>query len=128
MGDTKRAAKQSKKQCGQKMMFQKQKYFRSKKHLQLVASLPCQLCSVQGQSQAAHSNWTQWGGKGKSIKASDEYTAALCQTCHYEIDAGAKWSKVERQEAWKTAHEKTVQLLLQTNQWPVDIPIPNTAK
>ena len=128
MGDTKRAAKQSKKQCGQKMMFQKQKYFRSKKHLQLVASLPCQLCDVQGQSQAAHSNWTQWGGKGKSIKASDEYTAALCQTCHYDIDQGAKWSKAERQQAWNIAHFKTVQLLVDTNQWPVDIPIPDIAK
>jgi hypothetical protein len=45
-------------------------------------------------------------------------------TCHYEIDAGAKWSKVERQKAWQTAHKKTVQLLLQTNQWPLDIPVP----
>jgi hypothetical protein len=124
MGYTKRAAKQSKKQCNQKMMFQKQKYFRSKKHLQLVASLPCQLCDVEGQTQAAHSNWTQWGGKGKSIKASDEYTAALCQSCHYDIDQGAKWSKVERQLAWKVAHYKTVQVLTDSGQWPVDIPVP----
>jgi len=109
-------------------MFQKQKYFRSKKHLQLVASLPCQLCDVEGQTQAAHSNWSQWGGKGKSIKASDEYTAALCQICHYDIDQGAKWSKAERQLAWKVAHYKTVQLLVDTNQWPVDIPIPSIAE
>jgi hypothetical protein len=110
------------------MIFQKQRYFRSKKHLQLVASLPCQICDTEGQTQAAHSNWSQWGGKGKSIKASDEYTAALCQTCHYDIDQGAKWSKAERQSAWKIAHFKTVQVLTDSGQWPVDIPIPEIAQ
>jgi hypothetical protein len=107
-------------------LFQKHQYVRSKKLLKLVASLDCQLCGSNHFVQAAHTNWG--GGKGRSIKADDNLTAALCMTCHYEIDAGAKWSKVERQEAWQTAHHKTVQLLLQTNQWPVDIPIPNTAK
>lgn len=110
------------------MMFQKQKYFRSKKHLQLVASLPCQLCGVQGQSQAAHSNWTQWGGKGKSIKASDEYTVALCQICHYEIDQGAHLSKDERKQMWLKAHVATVENLCNQGKWPIDIPIPNTAQ
>jgi len=49
-------------------------------------------------------------------------------TCHYDIDAGAKWSKAERQQAWQVAHYKTVQLLVDTNQWPVDIPIPSIAE
>lgn len=77
--------------------------------------------------QAAHSNMAQHG-KGRSIKASDEYSAALCMSCHYEIDQGAKWSKAERQQAWQMAHFKTVQLLVDTNQWPVDIPVPDIAK
>jgi hypothetical protein len=106
------------------MMFQKHAYVRSKKLLKLVASLDCQLCGSGVCVQAAHSNWTQWGGKGKSIKASDEYTAALCQSCHYDIDQGAKWSKAERQLAWKVAHYKTVQVLTDSGQWPVDIPVP----
>ena len=108
------------------MQYLKQKYVRSQKLLKLVAALSCQLCGTEHGIQAAHSNWG--GGKGRSIKADDNLTAALCMTCHYEIDAGAKWSKAERQEAWQTAHEKTVQFLLQTNQWPVDIPIPNITK
>ena len=109
-------------------MIAKHPYVRSKKLLKLVASLECQLCGSGVCVQAAHSNWTQWGGKGKSIKASDEYTAALCQSCHHDIDQGAKWSKAERQLAWKLAHHKTVQLLVDTNQWPVDIPIPEIAQ
>ena len=109
-------------------MFPKQKYFRSKKHLKLVASLPCQVCGTENQTQAAHSNWAELGGKAKSLKASDEYTAALCLKCHWEIDQGNKWSKVERQQAWKSAHYKTVQLLVDSGQWPVDIPIPDIAK
>ena len=77
--------------------------------------------------QAAHSNMAQHG-KGRGIKASDEYSAALCMSCHYEIDQGAKWSKAERQLAWNVAHYKTVQVLTDSGQWPVDIPIPDIAK
>jgi len=105
-------------------MIAKHPYVRSKMLLKLVASLDCQLCGSGDCVQAAHSNWSQWGGKGKSIKASDEYTAALCQSCHYDIDQGAKRSKAERQLAWKVAHYKTVQALTESGQWPVDIPVP----
>jgi hypothetical protein len=109
-------------------MIAKHPYVRSKKLLKLVASLDCQLCGSGVCVQAAHSNWTQWGGKGKSIKASDEYTAALCQSCHHVIDQGTRLSKAERQSAWRLAHHKTVRLLVDTNQWPVDIPIPEIAQ
>ena len=101
----------------------KQRYIRSKPLLKLVASLDCQRCGSGSQVQAAHSNMAQHG-KGKSIKASDEYTAALCQTCHFEIDQGAKMSRAERQDAWTAAHIKTVRSLLDAGQWPVDIPVP----
>jgi hypothetical protein len=105
-------------------MILKHPYVRSKKLLKLVASLDCQLCGSAHFVQAAHSNWTEWGGKGRGIKASDEYTAALCFTCHYVIDQGTKLSKVERQLAWKAAHHKTVRSLTESGRWPVDIPIP----
>jgi len=104
----------------------KHPYVRSKKLLRLVASLDCQLCGSSHFVQAAHTNWG--GGKGRSIKADDNLTAALCMTCHYEIDAGSKWSKAERQTAWKLAYYKTVQVLTESGQWPVDIPIPSIAK
>ena len=101
----------------------KQRYIRSKPLLKLVASLDCQRCGSGSQVQAAHSNMAQHG-KGKSIKASDEYTAALCQTCHFEIDQGAKMSRAERQTAWIAAHIKTVRSLLDSGKWPVGIPVP----
>lgn len=107
-------------------MIAKHDYIRSKKLLRLVASLDCQICGSGSMVQAAHINWG--GGKGKGIKADDNLTAALCQPCHYDIDQGAKWSKAERQLAWTVAHYKTVQVLTDSGQWPVDIPIPNVAK
>jgi len=104
-------------------MIAKHPYVRSKKLLKLVASLDCQLCGSGVCVQAAHTNWG--GGKGRGIKADDNLTAALCMSCHHDIDQGAKLSKAERQSAWRMAHHKTVQLLVDTNQWPVDIPIPD---
>lgn len=104
------------------MQILKQNYFRSKKHLRNVASLPCQCCGTDGYTQAAHSNWSEWGGKAKSLKASDEYTAALCLKCHYEIDQGAHLSKDERKDMWLKAHRATIEAL--GDQWPAEVPIP----
>jgi nitrite reductase/ring-hydroxylating ferredoxin subunit len=103
-------------------MIPKHPYVRSKKLLKLVASLDCQHCGSGHMIQAAHTNWG--GGKGRGIKADDNLVAALCQTCHFEIDQGSKLSKAQRQQAWMIAHYKTVQTLVNTGQWPVDITIP----
>jgi hypothetical protein len=108
-------------------MIPKHNYVRSKKLLKLVASLDCQHCGSGHMVQAAHSNMAQHG-KGRGIKASDEYTAALCLKCHYEIDQGAKFSREARQTAWMAAHIATVRKLVDSGQWPVDIPIPNQAQ
>ena len=99
-------------------------YFRSKKHLKNVASLACQNCYIEGQTQAAHSNWSEHG-KGRGIRASDEFTAALCQTCHAELDSGARLNKEQRRNLWQMAYQKTVNKLIENNLWPVDIPLPN---
>lgn len=99
------------------MMIPKFNYFRSKQHLKNVAELPCQNCYIEGQSQAAHSNWAEHG-KGRGIKASDEYTAALCQKCHTELDQGAKLFKEQRQELWTMAWQKTMARLKEQNKWP----------
>lgn len=73
-------------------------------------------CGREGQTQAAHSNQLQHG-KGKGIKASDEYTAALCLKCHYEIDMGNKLTKEERREEWNRAWIRTVAELKERRQW-----------
>ena len=100
----------------------KHQYVRSQKLLKLVAGLACQNCGIDNGVQAAHTNWG--GGKGRGIKADDNLVAALCLKCHYEIDQGAHLSKDERQEMWAKAHQKTVDELVNNNQWPKDVPIP----
>ncbi len=105
------------------MQIKKFNYYRSKKHLKNVASLDCQICGATGFIQAAHSNQMQHG-KGRGIKSSDEYTAALCLKCHYDIDQGKELSKEERQEMWEKAHIATVKKLYIQGAWPVDVPIP----
>lgn len=84
----------------------KTKYWRSKKHLQNVASLHCQNCGLEGQTQAAHSNLSIHG-KGRGIKASDEFTAALCFFCHFELDAGHDLTRVQKQQMFLHAMKKT---------------------
>jgi len=98
----------------------KTQYVRSKRLLEVVASLNCQNCGHY-LSQAAHSNWG--GGKGRGIKASDNYVAALCQACHTEVDTGNRLSKEERQALWLNAHLKTLHYLLLTDQWPHGVPV-----
>ena len=98
----------------------KTQYVRNKRLLEVVASLQCQHCGHY-QSQACHSNWH--GGKGRGIKASDNYVAALCQKCHYEVDQGVRLSKAERQDMWFNAHIKTLHFLLITDQWPRGVPV-----
>lgn len=87
-------------------MRQKFQYFRSKKHLENVASLPCQHCGLEGQTQAAHSNMAVHG-KGRGIKASDVFAAALCFACHHDLDAGHSLTKDEKQKMFFDALKST---------------------
>lgn len=92
------------------MMFPKFIYYRSKAHLKRVAELPCQICGAHG-CQASHSNQAIHG-KGRGIKASDEFTAALCPNCHYEIDQGKRLNKEEKLAWWNEAYESTKRALV----------------
>ena len=103
-------------------MIPKFKYFRSKKHLKNVASLACQHCGLEGSTQAAHSN-RLIHGKGRGVKASDEYTAALCIRCHFILDQGSKLTKEERVEMWEKAHRKTIERLIELDLWPDEVKI-----
>jgi hypothetical protein len=90
-------------------MFPKHQYVRDKALLKRVAQLDCQHCGSGEMVQAAHSNWG--GGKGRGIKADDNLVAALCLKCHWEIDQGVKLTKLERQEMWQRAHQRTMRAL-----------------
>jgi len=99
------------------------KYWRNKQHLKNVASLPCQNCGIEGQTQAAHSNLSIHG-KARGLKASDEFTAALCFACHHELDAGNKLDKQQKQELWFRAFRNTWLELLDRNLVVDKLPIP----
>lgn len=88
--------------------------YRNKAFLRAVASLPCQLCGKEGETQAAHANWTEYG-KGMAIKAHDCYSAALCVTCHSNIDQGSKLTYQERKELWEAAWRKTILVLFESS-------------
>jgi hypothetical protein len=99
-------------------------YIRSNKLLHACRYLACQNCgSRAGTCVAAHSNWAEHG-KGRGIKASDQYIAALCLECHHALDQGKEMTEVERRAMWDRAHAKTVHEILALGMWPVDIPLP----
>ena len=102
---------------------EKHQYIRSGKLLRIVSNMPCQSCYKYGETQAAHTNWGH--GKGRGIKADDNYVAALCQTCHYLIDQGATMTKKERQEMWHRAFVRTMEKIRKDGQWPIGVPFPD---
>ena len=82
--------------------------YRNKKLLEVVRECPCQHCGIEdGTVVAAHSNQLI-DGKGRGLKAHDYRIAALCFTCHSELDQGRDLSKSERVNMWEDAHRKTV--------------------
>ena len=66
---------------------------RDAKRLAAVRLLPCVKCG-HPDSQAAHSNSAKHG-KGRSIKASDEFTVPLCHSCHHRFDTFQLGNRVE---------------------------------
>lgn len=83
--------------------------------MELYRTIPCQHCGIDdGTVAGAHSNQAAHG-KGKGIKASDEFAASLCAKCHKLIDSG-NLTRDEATEIWQKAHEKTLELLVKTNE------------
>jgi len=92
-------------------------YVRDKRILEFCRTLSCQSCGIDnGTVVAAHSNQSIHG-KGRSIKASDQYVAALCYECHFEVDQG-RLCRVTKQMIWNEAHERTKNHLIRAGLWP----------
>lgn len=72
-----------------------------------VASLDCVRCGRAGETQCAHRNQ----GKGMGLKTDDALTAALCTTCHREIDQGSTMTRDERRAAIDEAILQTIREL-----------------
>jgi hypothetical protein len=82
----------------------KQKTYRSKKWLAAVGSIDqCVLCGAWG-TQVAHRN----EGKGMGMKVDDCATAALCPSCHHDIDNGKGLSREDRRQMMDRAIVLTV--------------------
>lgn len=74
---------------------------RDAKRLAAIRKLPCIRCGNPN-SQAAHSNSAKHG-KGRSIKASDQFTIPLCAICHAAFDRFELGSRAESEamfEKW----------------------------
>ncbi len=86
------------------MLRQRQQPYRSRKWLAAVHQIEaCVLCGAYG-IQAAHRNQ----GKGMSQKTDDCLTAALCPSCHHDIDNGNRLSREERRALLDKAICETV--------------------
>jgi len=84
------------------------KMYRNRQLLDLVRESPCQICGAQdGTVVASHSN-QQKDGKGMGLKAHDYRIAALCFSCHADIDQGKSLNKEARREIWDEAHRRTI--------------------
>ena len=70
----------------QRLKFQ---YIRSEPYRRFVASHACFGCGLEGWSQAAPPNQAKYG-KGKGIKASDEFCFPLCGSHHGLIGCHAQ--------------------------------------
>jgi hypothetical protein len=88
--------------------------YRNQKLLEAIRQAPCMCCGAEdGTVCAAHSNQMR-DGKGRSLKADDYRIAALCFTCHSELDQGAKMSRQERLDMWEAAHRASIGWLFDT--------------
>lgn len=82
--------------------------FRSRKLLESVRNIECQLCGKFGETVPAHANWHQYG-KGMGMKAHDWAVAALCQSCHNQIDGRSGNLSLEmKHELWQKAWIRTM--------------------
>ena len=89
--------------------------YRNRKLLEILRQSPCQECGrSDGTVVAAHSNQLR-DGKGRGIKAHDYRVAALCYSCHMNLDQGKSLDKAERVEIWEEAHRKTIAWLFDNN-------------
>jgi hypothetical protein len=95
-------------------LYQKGMY-RNRILLDSVRSSPCQNCGIEdGTIVAAHSNQLI-DGKGRGLKAHDYRIAALCFTCHADLDQGSKMTREERLNMWEAAHRKTIGWLFENS-------------
>lgn len=102
----------------------KEEPLRSEAYLRLVAAMPCCICGIEGNSQAAHPNT----GKGMGMKTDDRLAFALCGPrpgeagCHAKFDQGGLFTKEERRAFEKFSGRMTRMLITKGGLWPAGLP------
>ena len=86
---------------------------RSPKRLAEIRKLPCVRCGNPN-SQAAHSNSSR-DGKGRGIKASDQFTIPLCAICHAAFDRFELGNRAESEAMFEKWLVKTELMMNQTD-------------
>lgn len=79
--------------------------YKNKKLLEVIREAPiCFSCGKHndGTVVAAHSNQGVHG-KGRSLKSDDCYVAALCYSCHSDLDQGKALTREQRVALWNEA-------------------------
>ena len=101
-------------------------YVRDIRLRDMCRAMSCQHCGAAGPDAGvtwAHSNQGRHGKAGAK-KASDQFVAAMCATCHRELDQGRLWDQEEKVRIWETAHLRTVRLAVASGTWPTGIDPP----
>ena len=101
-------------------------YVRDERLRDMCRAMACQHCGKSGPDAGvtwAHSNQGEHG-KGKGIKASDVFVAAMCTACHSDLDQGKDWPQDVKVRVWEAAHRRTKLHALANGLWPKDIPCP----
>ena len=86
---------------------------RSPRRLAEIRKLPCVRCGNLN-SQAAHSNSAKHG-KGRSIKASDQFTIPLCAICHAAFDRFELGNRAESEAMFEKWWVRVERMLNQTD-------------
>ena len=99
---------------------------RNEAYRRAVASLPCVICGIAGQSQAAHGSGAGTAVcKGMGIKSCDLTCFAACVRCHSRLDQGALFSKSVRHQlepVWAADTQRRIQAM---GLWPKGVPVPD---
>ena len=99
---------------------------RSEAYRRAVAALPCVICGIAGQSQAAHGSGAGTAVcKGMGIKSCDLTCAPFCVPHHQQLDQGAMFSKAVRHQlepAWAADTQRKIHAM---GKWPKGIPYPH---
>ena len=107
--------------------FPKSAPVRSEAYRRLVASLPCVICLIAGQSQAAHGSGAGTAVcKGMGIKSCDLTCFPACALrCHPALDQGALFSKAVRHALEPVWAADTQRRIYAMGLWPKGIPYPH---